>query len=154
MVSSSVSPVQGCSRSARLIAANGSAPAGIAVSGRCQWNHENPTSHLGTHELVRRRDRRVEQRIAGPLVIDVVHAKVEVLEQVRSLRVDLEDIITVEEVGVESLSHMSHRIPTNYSWYNRRHRASSGCRTKLAGGGRRSRWTTTRAAYLAGVTTC
>jgi hypothetical protein len=74
---------------------------------------------------VRWRNRRVEQRIAGPHVIDVIHAKVGMLEQVRSLRVDLEDVIIVEEVQVESLSLISYCIPTNYSGCNQRRGASS-----------------------------
>jgi len=45
---------------------------------------------------VRWRNCRVEQRIAGPHVIDVVHAKVGMLEQVCSLHVDLEDVLTVK----------------------------------------------------------
>ena len=43
----------------------------------------------------------------------------------RSLRVDLEDVINVEEIEVEPLSHMSYCIPTNYSWCNQRYRAIS-----------------------------
>ncbi len=128
VASSAVSPVLGCQFGARLIAANGSAPAGIAISGRCQWNHQDPTGHLGAHEPVRWRNRRVEQRIAGPHVIDVVHAKVGMLEQVRSLRVDLEDVSTVEKVQVESLSHTSYCIPNNYSWGYQGRRRGAGTR--------------------------
>jgi len=50
------------------------------------------------------------------------------LEQVCSLRVDLEDVLTLEEVQVESLSHICHCIPNNYSGCSQRRRrgASTG----------------------------
>jgi hypothetical protein len=63
---------------------------------------------------VRRWSCRVEQWIAGPHVIDVVHAKVGVLEQVRNLRVDLEDPIVTKEIWVEPLGHTFYCIPDNY----------------------------------------
>ncbi len=50
------------------------------------------------------------------------------LEQVCSLRVDLEDVLTVEEVQVESLSHICHCIPTNYNGYSQRRRRGASTR--------------------------
>jgi len=47
------------------------------------------------------------------------------LEQVRSLRVDLEDVINVEEIQVEPLSHMFYCRTTNYRWCSQRYRAIS-----------------------------
>ena len=47
---------------------------------------------------VRRRLRRVKQRVTGPHIFD---SQVRVLEQVRGLRVDLERILLIQQVRVE-----------------------------------------------------
>jgi non-homologous end joining protein Ku len=54
---------------------------------------------------VRRRLGRVEQRVAGPHVCDVIGAEVGVLEQVRGLAVDLERVVVIEQIEVEQLGH-------------------------------------------------
>jgi hypothetical protein len=48
--------------------------------------------------------RRVKQRVAGPHVVDVVHSEVGVLEEMRGLRVDFEDIFVTELVRIEPLA--------------------------------------------------
>jgi hypothetical protein len=56
---------------------------------------------------VRWRLGRVEQRVAGPYVIDVVDAEVRVvrvLEQVRGLGVDLERVFLIQQVWIEPLT--------------------------------------------------
>ena len=50
-----------------------------------------------------RRLGRVEEGLAGPDVVDVIDAEAGMLEQVRGLSVNLERILVVEEVGIESL---------------------------------------------------
>jgi hypothetical protein len=52
---------------------------------------------------VRRRLRRVEQRVAGPHVIDIVDPQVRMLEQVRRLAIDLERVLLIEQARVEPL---------------------------------------------------
>ena len=63
-----------------------------------QGDHEHPAAGLGAHEPVRWRLGRVEQRVAGPYVIDVVDAEVRMLEQVRGLGVDLERVFLIQQV--------------------------------------------------------
>jgi len=52
---------------------------------------------------MRRRNRRVEQRIRLPHVADVVDAEIRMLEEVRGLLVDLEWVIVVELINIEPL---------------------------------------------------
>ena len=66
---------------------------------------------------MRRWLRRVEQRVASLYVVNVVHAEVGVLEQVRSLRIDLEDVLVTEKFRIEPLSHSHYCIPTDYNLY-------------------------------------
>ena len=63
-----------------------------------QGDHEHPAASLGAHEPVRWRLGRVEQRVAGLYVIDVVDAEVRMLEQVRGLGVDLERVFLIQQV--------------------------------------------------------
>ena len=58
---------------------------------------------LSDHQPMRRRDRRVEQRIGFPYLVDVVDAERNVLEQVGRLVVDLERIGVVEQIEIEQL---------------------------------------------------
>jgi hypothetical protein len=53
---------------------------------------------------VRRRLGRVEERLAGPHIIDVIDPQVRMLEQVRGLRVDLKRIFLVQQVQIEPLA--------------------------------------------------
>jgi len=46
----------------------------------------------------------VEQRIAGPHVVDIVDSQVRLLEQVRGLRVDLKRIFLIQQVRIEPLA--------------------------------------------------
>lgn len=52
---------------------------------------------------MRRRLSRIEQRITRPYVIDFLNPQMWMLEQVRCLRVDLERILHVQEVQIETL---------------------------------------------------
>ena len=54
---------------------------------------------------MRRRLGRVEERVRAPHLLDVVHPKPGVLEQVRRLVVDLEGVLVVEDVDVQQLNH-------------------------------------------------
>jgi hypothetical protein len=52
---------------------------------------------------VRWRLGRIEQRVTGLHIPDVVDPKVRVLEQVRGLSIDLERVLIIEEVGIGPL---------------------------------------------------
>jgi hypothetical protein len=52
---------------------------------------------------VRGRPGRIEQRVTGPDIIDVVDPQVRVLEQMRGLGVDLERVLLVEHARIEPL---------------------------------------------------
>lgn len=77
---------------------------GIAIACRCQRNDQHPPRDLGARQPVRRRLRRLEERIIGPEVVDVVQPQVGMLEQVCGLRVDLERVF-VEKIEIEAVSH-------------------------------------------------
>jgi hypothetical protein len=68
-----------------------------------QWDHKHPASGLGAHEPVRWRLGRVEQRVAGPHVINVIDSEVRMLEQVRGLGVDLKRVFLIQQVQIEPL---------------------------------------------------
>ena len=70
--------------------------------------------HLGAHQPVRRQLHRVEKWITRPDLVDVVHAEAGVLEEVGSLRIDVELVIIAEEAHVAPLGHTSNCIPTDY----------------------------------------
>jgi hypothetical protein len=53
---------------------------------------------------VRRSLSRVEQRVAGLYVIDVVDPQVRMLEQVRHLGIDVKRVLLIEQARVESLT--------------------------------------------------
>jgi len=53
---------------------------------------------LGAHEPVRWRLGRIEQRVAGPHVINVIDSDVRMLEQVRGLGVDLKRVFLIQQV--------------------------------------------------------
>jgi hypothetical protein len=58
---------------------------------------------------------RIEEWIVGPYFVDVVDAKVWMFEQVCGLSVDLEGVLVVEQVRIESLNrHLSKCITTGY----------------------------------------
>ena len=69
-----------------------------------QWDHEHPAADLGAHEPVRWRLGRVEQRVAGPHVINVIDSEVRMLEQVRGLGVDLKRVFLIQQVWIEPLT--------------------------------------------------
>jgi hypothetical protein len=50
---------------------------------------------------VSRRGCRIEQRVAGPHVVDVIDTEMRVLEQVSGLSVDLKRILVAEEIRIE-----------------------------------------------------
>lgn len=54
------------------------------------------------------------KRITRPDLVDVVHAEAGVLEEVGSLRIDVELVIIAEEAHVAPLGHTSNCIPTDY----------------------------------------
>jgi hypothetical protein len=75
----------------------------VTATRRRQRHNEDPARDLRAHEPVRWRLGRIEQRVTGPYIPDVVDPKVRVLEQVRGLDIDLERILIIEEVGIEPL---------------------------------------------------
>ena len=84
--SSSVSPVLGGKPVRRLIAADRTASVRVTAARGSQGDHEHPAAGLGAHEPVRWRLGRVEQRVAGPHIIDVIDSEVRMLEQARFRR--------------------------------------------------------------------
>jgi hypothetical protein len=90
---------------------------GDSVGGRrsdgSQGDDEYATIDIGAHQPVCRRDRRVEKRIAGQHVMDVIDAEVGVLEQVRGLCVDLEWVLILEEIELETTAHQAIVLQTN-----------------------------------------
>ena len=92
-----VLPVLDGKRLRCLVAADRAATARIIAARRGQRHQQYPAADLRAHQPVRRRLRRVEQRIAGPHVIDVVDSQVRMLEQVRSLGIDLERVLLIEQ---------------------------------------------------------
>lgn len=69
-----------------------------------QRDHEHPAADLGAHEPVGWRLGRVEQRVAGPHVINVIDSEVRMLEQVRGLGVDLKRVFLIQQVWIEPLT--------------------------------------------------
>jgi hypothetical protein len=69
---SSIPPILSGEARSSLIAADRPATARIAVTSGSQRHHQHSPSDLGTHQPVRRRLGRVEQRIIGPYVIHVL----------------------------------------------------------------------------------
>ena len=69
-----------------------------------QGDHKHPAAGLGAHEPVRWRLSRVEQRVAGPHIIDVIDSEVRMLEQVRGLGVDLKRVFLIQQVWIEPLT--------------------------------------------------
>ncbi len=51
---------------------------------------------------MRRRLGRVEQRVTGPHILDVLDPSMRMLEQVRGLRIDLERVLLIQQARVES----------------------------------------------------
>lgn len=100
-----VPPVGGDKARRCLVAADRSAPGGIARARRCDRHDQDFVSYLGPHEPVRRWFGGVEERVTGPDVENVLHAQMRVFEQVRGLAVDLERVLLVEGVEIEELSH-------------------------------------------------
>jgi hypothetical protein len=97
-----------------LVAANRSAPARVTCVGWGQRHDQDATSDLADHEPVcRRRLGRVEERVRAPHLVDVVHAKSGMLEEVRRLVVDFERVLVVENIDVEKVTH------TRQVYYNR-----------------------------------
>jgi hypothetical protein len=70
--SSAVLPVLGGKRLRSLIAADRAAPPRVPAIRWGQRHHEDAATDLGAHEPVRGRLGRVEQRAAGPHVVDIV----------------------------------------------------------------------------------
>ena len=65
---------------------------------------------------MRRRLGRVEQRVAGPYIVDVIDAQIRVLEQMGGLGVDLEGVLVVEEVGIQPpVTHTRHCNTNEYA---------------------------------------
>lgn len=87
-----------------LVAADGSASAGIAAPRRSDGYDQHDAPGLRDHEPVGWRLGRIEQRVVGPDVEDVVHPQVRMLEQVRGLGVDLEGLLA-EKVRIKPVSH-------------------------------------------------
>jgi hypothetical protein len=87
----------------RLIAADRTAASGVAVAGWCERDDQDTAFDLGAHQPVRGRRCRVEKRVAGPHVGDVVDPEVGMLEQVSGLNVNLELILVAEEIGIKTL---------------------------------------------------
>jgi hypothetical protein len=85
------------------VAADRATACRITRIGRSERHDEHLSCDLGDHQPVRRRDRRIEQRIRRLYVVDVIHTQRRVLEQVRGLVVDLERITVIEEIGVQQL---------------------------------------------------
>jgi hypothetical protein len=81
----------------RDIAADGTTQSWIARRAGRQRHHQNLTRHLGHHQPVRGRLRRIEQRFTAPDLRDVVQAEVGMFEQVTQLTVDLEGPVLVED---------------------------------------------------------
>lgn len=117
-----------------LVAADGSATARIAVAGGSERDHQHPASGLAAHQPVRRGLGRVEQRTAAPHVINVVDPKVWMLEQVRGLRVDLERVLVVEQIRIESLArHCLSVLQTNAEFTSSSSAAGIGGRRRNNG---------------------
>jgi hypothetical protein len=89
--------------SGRFVAADRPTASGIAASGRRKRDDQNTACDLRAHQPVRRRDRRVEERIAGPHIVDVVNTKVGMRKQMRGLSVDLKRILIAEEIRIKTL---------------------------------------------------
>ena len=66
----------------------------IAAVGWSERYDKNAPFDLGDHQPMRRRDRRVEQRIGFPNLVDVVDAERNMLEQMCSFVVDLERMVS------------------------------------------------------------
>jgi len=76
----------------------------ISAARASRRHHEHPAADLAAHEPMRGWLGWVEQRIAGPHVVDIVDSQVRLLEQVRGLRVDLKRIFLIQQVRIEPLA--------------------------------------------------
>lgn len=90
-----------------MVAADWPAFGGTACVSWRYGDDQHPTAHLAHHQPMRWRLGRIEQRIRSPYLVDVVDAEPGMLEQMDRLLVDLEGILLVETIDVESLGHTS-----------------------------------------------
>ena len=86
-----------------FVAADRSTLRRIACVGWSERNDKYAPRDFGRHQPMRRRDRRVEERIGFPYLVDVVDAERNVLEQMSRLVIDLERISVVEQIEIEQL---------------------------------------------------
>jgi hypothetical protein len=77
--------------------------AAIAAAGRGQRHHEYPAAGLRAHKPVRGGLGGIEERVAGPDIIDVVDPQIRVLEKMRRLGIDLERVLFIEHARIEPL---------------------------------------------------
>ena len=86
-----------------MVAADRAATRRVSAARRRERHNQDPARDLRAHEPVRWRLGRVEHRVTGPHIPDIVDPKVRVLEQVRGLSIDLERVLIIEEVGIGPL---------------------------------------------------
>lgn len=81
--------------------------------GRGQRHDQHPAGDLAHHEPVRRGHSRVEERIAGPDVGNVIDSEVGVLEEVGHLLINLERLLIVEQIEIEQVVNHSTECNTD-----------------------------------------
>ncbi len=122
LVQSSIPPVLVGEAPGSLVAADRTTAMPVTAARGCQRNHQDLAGDFATHQPMCRRYRRIEQWIAGPHFQNVVDPQVGMLEQMCGLRVDLERVMIIELIHVETLRrHSAIVIHTNTN-FPRMHR--------------------------------
>jgi hypothetical protein len=91
------------------VAADGTASAPVTCVRRRERDGQDASADFGDHQPVGGRLGRVEQRLTGPDVADVVGTLIWVLEEVNGLLIDLEGPVLGEVVDIEPV-HDRNRI--------------------------------------------